>query len=181
MMPPQDDSSPAVPTGGSAIAVAVIGAGTMGSGIAQVAAQAGHPVTLVDSRAGAADEALARVAGALDRLIAKGRIERDEADAVVGRITPHTTADMTTVPPVGLVIEAVVEHADIKRAIFRQLEASQPATTVLATNTSSIDIDAITGDATTGHNAASHGGHSPAMARPRTFGCGKGSGRRRTP
>src|SRR5690606_25997958 len=117
-------------------------------------------------RAGAADEAVARVAGALDRLVAKGRIERGEADAAVGRITPHTTADMTTVPPVGLVIEAVVEHADVKRAIFRQLETSQPATTVLATNTSSIDIDAITGDATTGHDAASHGGHSPAMAHP---------------
>lgn len=166
MIQSQDDSTPAVPEGGSALAVAVIGAGTMGSGIAQVAAQAGHPVTLVDSRAGAADEAVARIAGALDRLVAKGRIDREVADATVGRITPHTTADMTTVPTVGLVIEAVVEHLDIKRTIFRQLEASQPATTVLATNTSSIDIDAIAGDATTGHDAAFHGGHSPALAHP---------------
>lgn len=146
--------------------VAVIGAGTMGVGIAQVAAQAGHQVILVDSRAGAADKAVAGVSAMLDRLVDKGRTGRADADAALARITCHTTADMETVPPVGLVVEAVVEHVDVKRAIFRQLEGSQAETTVLATNTSSIDLDAITGEARTGHDAASYGGVSPAMTHP---------------
>ncbi|GAA5164556.1 3-hydroxyacyl-CoA dehydrogenase NAD-binding domain-containing protein [Ornithinimicrobium tianjinense] len=146
--------------------VAVIGAGAMGSGIAQVAAQAGHPVVLVDSQDGAADRAVAKLAGTFDTLVSKGRVTREDADATLARITTHTTRDMTTVPPVGLVIEAVVEQIDVKRAIFRQLEEAQAPTTVLATNTSSLSIDAISGEATTGHDAALHGGVSPALAHP---------------
>lgn len=148
------------------LTVAVIGAGAMGSGIAQVAAQAGHPVTLVDSQEGAADRALERLAQTFDRLVAREKTTREDADATLARITTHTTSDMTTIPPVGLVIEAVVEHLDVKRTIFRQLEAAQAPTTVLATNTSSLSIDDIVGEATTGHDAAFHGGLSPAMAHP---------------
>ncbi|SOC57370.1 3-hydroxyacyl-CoA dehydrogenase NAD-binding domain-containing protein [Ornithinimicrobium cerasi] len=148
------------------VTVAVIGAGAMGRGIAQVAAQAGHPVVLVDSQAGAADRARDDIAATLATLTAKGRVTADEAEATVSRLSTLTTADMRTVPPAGLVIEAVVEHIDVKRVIFRQLEETQPPTTVLATNTSSLSIDAITGEATTGHDAALHGGVSPAMARP---------------
>lgn len=151
---------------GPETSVAVIGAGTMGVGIAQVAAQAGHQVILVDSQVGAAEKALSRISASLDRLVGKGRVDRDVADATLARLTAHTTSDMATVPPVALVVEAVVEHVDVKRAIFRQLEGSQAQTTVLATNTSSIDLDAITGEATSGHDAASYGGVSPAMAHP---------------
>lgn len=156
--------SPLVSTPAEELAVAVIGAGAMGSGIAQVAAQAGHPVHLVDSLAGAADTALARMAATFDRLVAKGRLTREDADATLGRISPMTTSDMRTIPPVGLVVEAVVEHIDIKRQIFRQLEDAQSPTTVLATNTSSLPIDGITDEATTGHDAALHGGRSPELA-----------------
>lgn len=148
------------------LAVAVIGAGAMGTGIAQVAAQAGHPVVLVDSQPGAADRAVEGLGAVFDRLVAKGRLVQEAAEATLGRITTHTTSDMTSVPPVGLAIEAVVEQIDVKRVIFRQLEETQSPTTVLATNTSSLSIDAITGVATTGHDAALHGGTSPAMAHP---------------
>ncbi|MFK5633535.1 MULTISPECIES: 3-hydroxyacyl-CoA dehydrogenase NAD-binding domain-containing protein [unclassified Ornithinimicrobium] len=148
------------------LTVAVIGAGSMGSGIAQVAALAGHPVLLVDSQSGAAEQALRRLAEAVSARVEKGRLGRADADAALARITPLTTSDMTTVPPVGLVVEAVVEHLDIKRVIFRQLEQTQPPATVLATNTSSLPIDGITGVATTGHDAALHGGRSPALALP---------------
>lgn len=148
------------------VTVAVIGAGAMGSGIAQVAAQAGHPVILVDSQPGAADRAKESLGQTFTTLVGKGRIEQAAADAALDRITTHTTSDMRTIPPVGLVIEAVVEHIDVKRAVFRQLEAAQSPTTVLATNTSSLSIDDIVGEATTGHDAALHGGVSPEMAYP---------------
>ena len=163
---PTSTHSPLLSTPASELAVAVIGAGAMGSGIAQVAARAGHPVHLVDSLQGAAEAALEKMAGTLDRLVAKDRLGRDEADALLARITPMTTSDMRTVPAVGLVVEAVVEHIDVKRQIFRQLEEAQSPTTVLATNTSSLPIDGITDEATTGHDAALHGGRSPAMAAP---------------
>lgn len=148
------------------VPVAVIGAGAMGSGIAQVAAQAGHPVTLVDLVPGAAEKALHRLREVLDRLVAKGRLPEGDAGATLARITPHTAADMATVPPAGLVVEAVVEHLDIKRALFRQLEDAQPTSTVLATNTSSLSIDRIVQESDTGHDAASFGGTAPALAHP---------------
>ncbi|WP_010149334.1 3-hydroxyacyl-CoA dehydrogenase NAD-binding domain-containing protein [Serinicoccus profundi] len=148
------------------VRVAVIGAGAMGAGIAQVAAQAGHPVVLVDAQPDAADKALATLRQTFDKLVAKGKVSEADAKATLGRVTPHTTRDMSTVPPVALVIEAVVEHLDVKRVIFRQLESSQPSSTVLATNTSSLSIDDIAGEATSGHDAALHGGTSPAMAHP---------------
>ena len=146
--------------------VAVIGAGAMGAGIAQVAAAAGHPVHLVDAQEGAAAKAVDRIRDGLARQVAKGRAQQDEVDALMERISPLTTSDMTAVPPVALVIEAVVEQIDIKRLIFRQLEEAQSPGTVLATNTSSLSIDAIVGEATTGHDAALHGGRSPALRHP---------------
>ncbi|MGD8149931.1 3-hydroxyacyl-CoA dehydrogenase NAD-binding domain-containing protein [Ornithinimicrobium sp. Y1694] len=148
------------------VPVAVIGAGAMGSGIAQVAAQAGHAVVLVDSQPDAADKALDKLGNAFDKLVAKGKVTREDADATLARLSSHTTSDMTSVPPVALVIEAVVEHLDIKRVIFRQLEETQAPTTVLATNTSSLSLDGITDEATSGHDAALHGGRSPALAHP---------------
>ncbi len=148
------------------VPVAVLGAGAMGAGIAQVAAQAGHPVVLVDAQAGAADSALDGLRRTFRKLVDKGKVTEADARATLSRITPLTTSDMTTVPAVRLVVEAVVEHLDIKRAIFRQLEQTQGPQTVLASNTSSLSIDDLVGEATTGHDAALHGGTSPAMTHP---------------
>ena len=101
--------------------MAVLGAGAMGAGIAQVAAAAGHPVHLVDALEGASAKAVDRIRDGLARQVAKGRAQQDEVEALLERISPLTTSDMTTVPAVALVVEAVVEHLDVKRVIFRQL------------------------------------------------------------
>jgi len=121
--------------------VGVIGAGAMGAGIAQVAASAGHVVTLVDAVPGAAAGGVEKVGAALSRLVDKGRLSADDAAAVLARITPVESID--DLPECGLVIEAVPEDLDLKRRIFADLADHQPSTTVLATNTSSIDIDDI--------------------------------------
>ena len=122
-------------------AVAVIGAGAMGSGIAQVAATAGHPVALVDAVTGAVEEAVARIIASLQRQEAKGRISSAQLEEIVERITP--VESVAGPPPCGLVVEAVREDLETKRALFTRVAASQPADAVLATNTSSLDITAI--------------------------------------
>jgi 3-hydroxybutyryl-CoA dehydrogenase len=122
-------------------AVAIIGAGAMGSGIAQVAAQAGSPVHLVDAVPGAAAAARERVAATLDRLAGKGRISRDDAAAATTRLT--VTGSVSDLPPCALVIEAIREDLADKRALFTELAHRQPAGTLLASNTSSLDISAI--------------------------------------
>jgi len=124
--------------------VGVIGAGAMGAGIAQVAATAGHAVTLVDVAPGAAAAAVEKVGGALSRLVDKGRMPADRATAVLARITAAQALE--DLPNCGLVIEAVPEDLGLKRGIFAELADLQPSTTVLATNTSSIDIDDIAAD-----------------------------------
>ncbi|NUO89965.1 MAG: 3-hydroxyacyl-CoA dehydrogenase [Dermatophilaceae bacterium] len=124
--------------------VGVVGAGAMGAGIAQVAATAGHPVTLVDLVEGAAVAAIEKIGSALTRLVDKGRLSQDDASAALARITPAQSLD--ELPECGLVIEAVPENLAIKQGIFAELAENQPSTTVLATNTSSIDIDAIADD-----------------------------------
>ncbi|KPF42725.1 3-hydroxyacyl-CoA dehydrogenase [beta proteobacterium AAP121] len=121
--------------------VCVVGAGIMGAGIAQVAAQAGHAVRLFDTREGAAAAAKAKMAGALDGLVAKGRMSADEVQALLARITPIAT--LQEAAGVALVVEAIVENLDAKRALFAQLEGLCDAGTVLATNTSSISVTAI--------------------------------------
>ena len=126
---------------GSGAAVFVVGAGIMGVGIAQVAAQAGHAVRLFDARDGAAAGAIAKVAATLDGLAAKGRIDAAEARATASRIVPARS--LAEAAGSGLVIEAIVENADAKRALFRELEAVVEAACVLASNTSSISITAL--------------------------------------
>ena len=121
--------------------VLVVGAGIMGAGIAQVAAQAGHPVLLHDAREGAAAAAKAKLAATLQGLVAKGKLAADATEAALARITP--VALVTEATNAGLVIEAIVEDLAAKRALFKQLEALVPATCVLATNTSSISVTAI--------------------------------------
>ena len=118
--------------------VAVIGAGTMGAGIAHVAAVGGHEVLLFDADPDAPHRALHAIGGHLDRAIDKGRMEEGEADAVLERIAPVKTLE--ELAPAGLVIEAVVENAEIKVGLFRKLEAILGADAILASNTSSLSI-----------------------------------------
>jgi len=99
--------------------VLVVGAGIMGAGIAQVAAQAGHPVRLYDAREGAAAQAREKMAQALQALVAKGRMAADAADATVARIEPVATLDAAA--GARLVVEAIVEDLDAKRSQLRQL------------------------------------------------------------
>lgn len=126
--------------------VAVVGAGAMGSGIAQVAAVAGHPVTLVDARPGAATEAIAALRSTLQRLAGKGRITGEEAAATAARLEAVDSLD--ALPECALVVEAVPESLELKREVFGELSDSQPSSTLFATNTSSIDIDDIAEAAT---------------------------------
>ncbi len=121
--------------------VLVVGAGIMGAGIAQTAAQAGHAVLLFDMREGAAAAAKQKLATTFDSLVAKGRIEPDAAHAALQRI--EVLATLADAAPARLVVEAIVEQLDAKRALFKELEVLLPADAVLATNTSSISVTAI--------------------------------------
>jgi 3-hydroxybutyryl-CoA dehydrogenase len=121
--------------------VLVVGAGIMGAGIAQVAAQAGHHVQLFDARAGAAQQAAAKLGGTLDGLVAKGKLTADAAEATLARIEP--LAALEELGKTFLVIEAIVENLDAKRALFQEIEPLVGAGCVLATNTSSISVTAI--------------------------------------
>jgi 3-hydroxybutyryl-CoA dehydrogenase len=121
--------------------VMVVGAGIMGAGIAQVAAQAGHAVLLFDAREGAAAEAKLKLGKSLETLVAKGKLPADAATATLARIEPVAT--LASAAGAGLVVEAIVENLETKRTLFRQLEALVGDETVLATNTSSISVTAI--------------------------------------
>src|SRR4029079_1623020 len=111
--------------------VAVIGAGAMGTGIAQIAAQAGHPVRMFDTRMGAADDALRKLGVTFERLATKGSIDADSARAAVARIeSVHTLADCVGAR---LVVEAIVEDLEAKQALFRELEVIVGDDTILAT------------------------------------------------
>ena len=127
--------------------VAVIGAGVMGAGIAQVAAQAGHPVRLMDLREGAAAAAIAQIGKALDGLVTKGRMEAAEREAVMSRLSPAgTTADLKEA---ALVIEVIVEKLEPKQALLRELDALLAPDALIASNTSSISITALANGMTT--------------------------------
>lgn len=121
--------------------IAVIGAGTMGVGVAQVAAKAGHPVLLFDHVAGAAQQGVSQIQKGLDKLLERGRITAAEREALLNRI--HVVDDLSALAPAALVIEAVVEDLDIKQHLFKQLEAICAPDTILASNTSSLSITAI--------------------------------------
>ncbi len=121
--------------------VGIIGTGAMGQGIAQVAAQAGSQVLLLDNRPGAADAAQRNIQQQWERLTAKGRISGDEAAALAGRLAP--AAELQDLAGCHLIIEAIVERLDAKQALFSELERIVPQATVLATNTSSLSVTAI--------------------------------------
>jgi 3-hydroxybutyryl-CoA dehydrogenase len=121
--------------------VGVVGAGTMGAGIAQVAAQAGCTVKLFDARDGASLGAIARNTEALKTLAIKGKLSPEDATNAAARI--QVAQDLGDFHDCDLVIEAIVEDLAAKRSLFKSLESICPATTVLATNTSSISITLI--------------------------------------
>lgn len=122
--------------------VAVIGAGLMGSGIAQVSAQAGYDVWLRDVSDEAVQRGLAGIAQSLDRFVAKDKISRDDADAALGRITGTTSLEEAA-SGADIVVEAIFENLDIKTELFAELDKYAPADAVLATNTSAIPITRI--------------------------------------
>ncbi|MDE0852830.1 MAG: 3-hydroxyacyl-CoA dehydrogenase PaaC [Nevskia sp.] len=121
--------------------VAVIGAGAMGAGIAQVAAQAGHPVVLFDAKDGAADSGRAGILASLDRSVSKGRLDADERDSIAARLRVATS--LADCAPAELVVEAIVESLEVKRKLFAALEDVVKPATILATNTSSLSVTAI--------------------------------------
>ncbi|MCB9184146.1 MAG: 3-hydroxybutyryl-CoA dehydrogenase [Flavobacteriales bacterium] len=122
--------------------ISVIGAGQMGNGIAHVFAQNGHQVTLIDISQAGLDKGLATIAKNLDRQVAKGTLSEEQKQATIARIA--STTDMAAgVKEAGLVVEAATENVDLKLKIFRDLDASAPASAILATNTSSISITRI--------------------------------------
>jgi len=118
--------------------VAVIGAGTMGNGIAQVFAQGGFSVRLVDVAQPMLDRARAAIQKSLDKFVEKGKLPAPDRDAALGRIATATTVD--DLGDADYVVEAIVENADTKRALFTSLDAVTRPEVILASNTSSISI-----------------------------------------
>jgi len=118
--------------------VGIIGAGTMGNGIAQVCALNGLDVVMVDISEAAVQKGLATVAGSLDRLIKKDKLSAADKDAALARIKGSTSHD--DLKSAQLVIEAATENLELKIKILRQLDGMLPAETLVATNTSSISI-----------------------------------------
>ena len=129
------------------IAIGVVGAGAMGSGIAQVAAAAGHRVILGDVQSGAVDRALASIRKSLGRDVEKKRLDQSSADATLARISDagELGAGYRAFASCGLVIEAVLEDLTVKRALFAGLEQVVSDECILATNTSSLSVAAIGG------------------------------------
>lgn len=119
--------------------VAVIGAGTMGNGIAHVHAQAGLPVRLVDIDDKRLAAALDQVKKNLDRQVRKELLTTSDAEAAIERIRPVTDLEQA-VQDADLVIEAATEHRETKAAIFRQMDEAAPENAIIASNTSSISI-----------------------------------------
>ena len=120
---------------------AVIGAGTMGSGIAQIAATAGNPVKVFDLNEEALKISEQKLDKVLKRLIEKGRIDTAEKDRIQGNIS--YVSDIDALADAELTIEAIVEKLEVKRSVFKQLEAIQSSESIIASNTSSIPIATI--------------------------------------
>ena len=125
--------------------VGILGAGAMGSGIAQVAATAGHQVLVTDTSADALEQARDRLVTVMDREVAKGRLSEAASRAIVERITwaPGTAGEYALFRHCALVIEAIVEDLAVKREAFRRLESEVGDSCVLATNTSSLPVTGI--------------------------------------
>ena len=126
--------------------VGVVGAGAMGTGIAQVAAAAGDRVIIADATPHATEQARTSITKTLDRDVEKQRLSRGDADAILSRIDFQEDAlhgDAGVYSDCDLVVEAVVERIDIKQSLFKALEQVVAPDAILATNTSSLSVAAI--------------------------------------
>jgi 3-hydroxybutyryl-CoA dehydrogenase len=121
--------------------ISIIGAGTMGNGIAHVFAQGGFKVNLIDVSKPQLDKAIATITKNLDRQLSKGSITEEIKANTLGNITPLTS--LAGIKESKLVVEAATENIDLKLSIFKQIDESAPAGCILATNTSSISITKI--------------------------------------
>ena len=122
--------------------VTVIGAGTMGNGIAHVFAQKGFKVVLVDVQQAQLEKALATIGKNLDRMVAKGTIASEEKEETLANISTNTSVS-NGVAAADLVLEAATENIELKLKIFGEMDAAAPANAILASNTSSISITKI--------------------------------------
>ncbi|CDL00390.1 putative 3-hydroxybutyryl-CoA dehydrogenase [Magnetospirillum gryphiswaldense MSR-1 v2] len=121
--------------------IGIVGAGAMGAGIAQVAAQSGHEVLLYDAFDGAAAKGKAGIVAALGKLTAKSKLTPEDATAISDRITICT--ELTQLAPAALIIEAIVEKLEIKHDLFRRLEDIVGPECILSSNTSSLSLTAL--------------------------------------
>jgi 3-hydroxybutyryl-CoA dehydrogenase len=123
--------------------IGVVGAGTMGSGIAQLAATFGHEVVLYDTNEQGLEKAIIQLKSTLNRLVEKGKITDSDAEVIFDRIKP--AGHIEDFNSCDLVIEAIIENLDIKQKLFKQLESVTRVDCVLATNTSSLSVTSIAG------------------------------------
>ncbi|MES2588613.1 MAG: 3-hydroxyacyl-CoA dehydrogenase NAD-binding domain-containing protein [Bacteroidota bacterium] len=121
--------------------VGVLGAGTMGMGIAQVAAQSGHEVFLVDTNASAIEKANSSLQKTFQKLQEKGKISLEDSNSILQRI--HFSTEKSDFSTCGIVIEAIVENLEIKHLVFREIESLVSENCILASNTSSLSIASI--------------------------------------
>jgi 3-hydroxybutyryl-CoA dehydrogenase len=122
--------------------ISIIGAGTMGNGIAHVFAQNNYNVSLIDVSQQSLDKALATISKNLDRLVSKGKISEDVKSQTLGNITTFTSIE-SGVKEAELVVEAATENVDLKLKIFKDMDIFSPDNCILSTNTSSISITKI--------------------------------------
>jgi 3-hydroxybutyryl-CoA dehydrogenase len=118
--------------------IGVIGAGTMGNGIAQVFAQAGYDVKLYDTFPGAIDKARSTIEKSLGKFVEKGKLSAADRDAALGRLKAFSSLD--NLADVDYVVEAIAENVDVKTEVFRKLDAMTKPDVILSSNTSSISI-----------------------------------------
>ncbi|NVK28612.1 MAG: 3-hydroxybutyryl-CoA dehydrogenase [Flavobacteriia bacterium] len=123
------------------IEVGVVGAGAMGNGIAQVAAQSGHTVYVYDTQTNALEKAKSKLDSILNRLVEKGRLSTEEKEDISGRV--HYVDSLQPMKNTGLVIEAIIEKLQAKQSVFEVLEGIVSEKTILASNTSSLSIASI--------------------------------------
>lgn len=121
--------------------IGVIGAGTMGAGIAQVAASNGHQVVLCETNAKVIEKAKSNIAGTYQKLVEKGKVSASDASEIQKRI--HYAMSIETVKDCGLIIEAIIEDLSVKKALFSDLEEIVSSDCILATNTSSLSVTSI--------------------------------------
>ena len=121
--------------------VGIIGSGAMGSGIAQVFAQAGHSVVLYDTNHAALERSKANLAKTFEKLVAKEKYTEEQSAQIQGAISYNDNLDAFA--EIDLMIEAIVENLEVKQTVFKQVEAIVSETCILASNTSSLSIASI--------------------------------------